>query len=202
MRPIATHVLTPVTSIPVAIGRRFQKWGIHFCCKEMIVYASIRIPWQAGGATGRRRVVCLSVCLYVCACMCVGLSVDVGGVSSCGILGLHYTRECASCGIVSIQTAGRVYRFSGKCTRLIFCSNFVLRVRVIVSVTGSVSYLNENFVVFLAFVAQSVECRECYGRVYSARIPQLDTQLELWDSFDVWDVSSCGIRAGRRPPVG
>jgi len=38
--------------------------------------------------------------------------------------------------------------FSGKCTRPDFCSNFVLRVRVIVSVTGSVSYLNENFVVF------------------------------------------------------
>jgi len=51
--------------------------------------------------------------------------------------------------------------FSGKCTRPIFCSNFVLRVTVIVSVTGSVSYLNENFVVFLAFVAQSVECWEC-----------------------------------------
>jgi len=38
---------------------------------------------------------------------------------------------------------------------------FCVRVRVIVSVTGSVSYLNENFiVVFLAFVAPSVECRE------------------------------------------
>jgi len=34
-------------------------------------------------------------------------------------------------------------------------------VRVIVSITGSVSYMNENFVVFLAFVAPSVECREC-----------------------------------------
>jgi len=65
--------------------------------------------------------------------------------------------------------------FSGKCTPPIFCSNFVLRVRVIVIITGIVSYLNENFVVFLTFVAQSVECRECYGRVYSARIPQLDT---------------------------
>jgi len=31
-----------------------------------------------------------------------------------------------------------------------------------VSVTGSVSYLNENFVVFFAFVAPSVECRESY----------------------------------------
>jgi len=51
--------------------------------------------------------------------------------------------------------------FTGKCTRPIFCFNFVLRVRVILSVIGSVSYLNENFVVFLAFVAQSVECREC-----------------------------------------
>jgi len=51
--------------------------------------------------------------------------------------------------------------FSGKCTWPIFCSNFVLTVRVIVSVMGSVSYLNENFVDFLAFVAQSVECLEC-----------------------------------------
>jgi len=34
------------------------------------------------------------------------------------------------------------------------------RVRVIVSITGSVSYLNEKFVVFLAFVAPSVQCQE------------------------------------------
>jgi len=59
-----------------------------------------------------------------------------------------YTRPAVSTG------------FSGKCTRPIFCSNFVLRVGVIVSVTGSVSYLNEKCS-FLAFVAQSVECREC-----------------------------------------
>ena len=39
--------------------------------------------------------------------------------------------------------------------------SLVFRVRVIVSVTGSVSYLNENFVVFLAFVAPSGECWEC-----------------------------------------
>jgi len=38
---------------------------------------------------------------------------------------------------------------------------FCVGVRVIVSVTGSVSYLNENFVVFLAFVEPSVEFREC-----------------------------------------
>ena len=44
--------------------------------------------------------------------------------------------------------------FSGKCTRPVFCSNFVLRVRVIVSVI----FVNENFVLFLAFVVQSVEC--------------------------------------------
>jgi len=65
------------------------------------------------------------------------------------LVGYYVTRECASCGIVSIHTAGRVcIGFSGKCTQPIFCSNFVLRVKVIVSVTGSVSYLNENFVVF------------------------------------------------------
>jgi len=33
-----------------------------------------------------------------------------------------------------------------------------VRVRVLVSVTGSVSYLTEKFVLFLAFVAPSVEC--------------------------------------------
>jgi len=26
--------------------------------------------------------------------------------------------------------------------------------------------------------------------------------IELWDSFDACDVSSCGIWAGRRPPLG
>ena len=36
---------------------------------------------------------------------------------------------------------------------------FCVRVRVIVSVTGSVSYFNKNFVVFLAVVAPSVECQ-------------------------------------------
>ena len=34
-----------------------------------------------------------------------------------------------------------------------------VRVRVLVSVTGSVSYLNEKFLLFLAFVALSVECQ-------------------------------------------
>jgi len=67
------------------------------------------------------------------------------------LVGYYVTRECASCGIVSIGLHAAVCRpigFSGKCTRPIFCSNFELRVRVIVSVTGSVSYLSENFVVF------------------------------------------------------
>jgi len=36
---------------------------------------------------------------------------------------------------------------------------FCVRVTVMVSNTGSVSYLNEKFVVFLAFVAPSVECQ-------------------------------------------
>ena len=35
---------------------------------------------------------------------------------------------------------------------------FCVRVRVIISIMGSVSYLNENFVIFLAFVAPSGEC--------------------------------------------
>jgi len=39
---------------------------------------------------------------------------------------------------------------------------FCVRVRVIVSIMGSGSYLNENSVVFLVFVAPSVECRESY----------------------------------------
>ena len=65
------------------------------------------------------------------------------------LVGYYVTRECASCGIVSIRARPAVcIGFSGKCTRPVFCSNFVLRVRFIVSVTGSVSYLNENFVVF------------------------------------------------------
>ena len=39
---------------------------------------------------------------------------------------------------------------------------FSVRVRVRVSITGSVSYLNAKFVVLLAFVAPSLECRETY----------------------------------------
>jgi len=36
---------------------------------------------------------------------------------------------------------------------------FCVRVRILVSVTGSVNYLYYDFVLFLDFVAPSVECR-------------------------------------------
>ena len=54
-------------------------------------------------------------------------------------------------GVIDFRVRGRV-----KVLGLGFC----VRVRVMGSIMGSVSYLNENFVVFLAFVSPSVECRE------------------------------------------
>jgi len=62
---------------------------------------------------------------------------DITSLRSVQVVGLCLYTQLAVC-----------IGFSGKCTRPIFCSNFILRIRFIVSVTGSVSYLNENFVVF------------------------------------------------------